>query len=169
LSHGLVTLILAISHPRDFRHVVLISDDIYFPFRDKTRYEKSVCLLLLLYIVFFCLEKKCDAYIRDNLKAPSLKLVMQWGRQLHLDPSTIKALSARIKLRHALGISPPPPVCHHFCINAQSLGPDPGHISNSKNWKRTTPRSFRSPYFAQGDIGKKNIPPTPPSCLFITF
>ena len=109
MSHGLVTLILAISHPRDFRHVVLISDDIYFPFRDKTRYEKSVCLLLLLlYIVFFCLEKKCDAYIRDNLKAPSLKLVMQWGRQLHMDPSTIKALSARIKLRHALGISQPP-------------------------------------------------------------
>jgi hypothetical protein len=111
-----------------------------------------------LYIVFFCLEKKCDAYIRDNLKAPSLKLVMQWGRQLHMDPSTIKALSARIKLRHALGISQPPPVCHHFCINAQSLGPDPGHLSNSKNWKRTTPRSFRSPYFAQGDIGKKNTP-----------
>ena len=53
---------------------------------------------------------------------------------------------------------PTPPVCHHFCINAQSLGPDPGHLSNSKNWKRTTPRSFRSPYFAQGDIGKKNIP-----------
>jgi len=50
-------------------------------------------------------------------------------------------------------IPPHPPVCHHFCINAQSLGPDPGHLSNSKNWKRTTPRSFRSPYFAQGDIG----------------
>jgi len=32
-------------------------------------------------------------------------------------------------------------------------GPDPGHISNSHMWKKTTPSSFRSPFFAQGDIG----------------
>jgi hypothetical protein len=138
------------------------------PSADQTKLGMKYAAATVVVVVvhcFFCLEKKCDAYIRDNLKAPSLKLVMQWGRQLHMDPSTIKDLSARIKLRHALGKSPPP-VCHHFVsTHAQSLGPDPGHLSNSKNWKRTTPRSFRSPSFAQGDIGKK----TSHLLSFITF
>jgi hypothetical protein len=32
-------------------------------------------------------------------------------------------------------------------------GPDPGFLSYTKKWKKTTPRSFQSPYYAQGDIG----------------
>jgi hypothetical protein len=35
-------------------------------------------------------------------------------------------------------------------------GPDPGFLSHTKNWKKTTPRSFQSPYYAQGDIGNLN-------------
>jgi hypothetical protein len=33
------------------------------------------------------------------------------------------------------------------------LGPDPGHISNSKSWKKITPKSQSSPFISQGDIG----------------
>jgi len=40
------------------------------------------------------------------------------------------------------------------------LGPDPGQLSNTPMWKKTTPASFRSPFFAQGDIG------TPPPLYF---
>ena len=43
-------------------------------------------------------------------------------------------------------------------------GPDPGHISNSINWKKTTPSVFRSPFMAQGDIGNAFFFP-----LFIFF
>jgi hypothetical protein len=37
-------------------------------------------------------------------------------------------------------------------------GPDPGFLSHTKKWKKTTPRSFQSPYYAQGDIG--NVEPS---------
>lgn len=33
------------------------------------------------------------------------------------------------------------------------LGPDSGVLTGSKKWKATTPTSFKSPYFAQGDLG----------------
>lgn len=41
--------------------------------------------------------------MQDNLKAPPWKLVMQWGRQFHMDRSTIKSVSDTLKLRHSLG------------------------------------------------------------------
>jgi hypothetical protein len=83
------------------------------------------------------LEKQCLSYIQDNLKAPPQSLVFKWGKKLNLDYQEIKQINDRIHLR-------------------ANLGPDPGFLSNTKNWKRTTPRSFRSPYYAQGDIGNRN-------------
>jgi hypothetical protein len=58
---------------------------------------------------FFCAEKKCNVYMRDNLRAPPWKLVLQWGRQLAMDPTEIKSVSDKLSLRHALGKKPPPP------------------------------------------------------------
>jgi hypothetical protein len=82
------------------------------------------------------LEKQCLSYIRDNLKAPPQSLVIRWGKKLGLDLQEIKHINDRLHLR-------------------AHLGPDPGFLSNTKNWKKTTPQSFRSPYYAQGDIGNK--------------
>jgi hypothetical protein len=83
------------------------------------------------------LEKKCLSYIRDNLKAPPQSVVTRWGKKLGLDSQEIKQINDRVHLR-------------------AHLGPDPGFLSNTKNWKKTTPRSFRSPYYVQGDIGNEN-------------
>ena len=102
-----------------------------------------------------CAEKKCKVYMKDNLRAPPWKLVLQWGRQLAMDTSEIKKVSDTLSLRHAIGkIIPlfffsrnPPYKIYTF------PGPDPGHLSNSRLWKKTTPAAFRSPFFAQGDIG----------------
>jgi len=47
--------------------------------------------------------------MRDNLRAPPWKLVLQWGRQLAMDPTEIKSVSDKLSLRHALGKKPPPP------------------------------------------------------------
>jgi hypothetical protein len=100
------------------------------------------------------LEKKCLAYIRENLKAPPHSVVIRWGKKLGLEPPEIKKINDRLHLR-------------------AHLGPDPGFLSNTKNWKKTTPRSFRSPYYAQGDIGNifSNIyiffPFPPPSPDFV--
>jgi hypothetical protein len=33
------------------------------------------------------------------------------------------------------------------------LGPESGMLSNTKRWKRVTPKSQYSPYICQGDIG----------------
>jgi hypothetical protein len=33
------------------------------------------------------------------------------------------------------------------------LGPEPGVLSNTKQWKKTTPKSFASPFIVQGDVG----------------
>ncbi len=46
-------------------------------------------------------------------------------------------------------------------------GPDPGFLSHTKKWKKTTPRSFQSPYYAQGDIG--NVKPSKKFFLFIVL
>ena len=40
-----------------------------------------------------------------------------------------------------------------FFYTKNYLGPDSGVLSNTKKWKKTTPRSFYSPFFVQGDIG----------------
>ena len=50
-----------------------------------------------------CAEKKCKVYMRDNLRAPPWKLVLQWGRQLAMDTSEIKKVSDTLSLRHAIG------------------------------------------------------------------
>jgi hypothetical protein len=102
---------------------------------------------------FFCAEKKCNVYMRDNLRAPPWKLVLQWGRQLAMDPTEIKSVSDKLSLRHALGKKPPPPPPSNHIFIIFFPGPDPGQFSNSRMWKKTTPASFRSPFFAQGDIG----------------
>ena len=41
--------------------------------------------------------------MRDNLRAPPWKLVLQWGRQLHMNTTAIKDVSEKLSLRHALG------------------------------------------------------------------
>ncbi len=33
------------------------------------------------------------------------------------------------------------------------LGPDIGYINNTKQWQKTTPQSFSSPFYCQADIG----------------
>jgi hypothetical protein len=93
-------------------------------------------------------------YMRDNLRAPPWKLVLQWGRQLAMATAEIKDVSDKLSLRHALGLEiPPPPFLKPYKECIFFAGPDPGQLSNSKLWKKTTPASFRSPFFAQGDIG----------------
>jgi hypothetical protein len=49
--------------------------------------------------------------MQENLRAPSWKLVLQWGRQLLMNPTDIMNVSEKLQLRHALGkkITPPPP------------------------------------------------------------
>jgi hypothetical protein len=56
-----------------------------------------------------CTEKKCNMYMRDNLRAPPWKLVLQWGRQLAMATAEIKDVSDKLSLRHALGLEIPPP------------------------------------------------------------
>jgi len=41
-------------------------------------------------------------------------------------------------------------VVNLFCF---FLGSESGALSNSKNWKRITPHSLKSPFYVQGDIG----------------
>ena len=45
--------------------------------------------------------------MKDNLRAPPWKLVLQWGRQLAMDTSEIKKVSDTLSLRHALGKNSP--------------------------------------------------------------
>lgn len=42
-------------------------------------------------------------------------------------------------------------------MGKSNLGPDVGVLSNSKNWKSITPSSFRSPFYVQADLGKKQL------------
>jgi|LakMenE18May11ns_1017337.scaffolds.fasta_scaffold14595_1 hypothetical protein len=42
--------------------------------------------------------------MRDNLRVPSWKLVLQWGRNLNMDRASIKSVSDGLSLRHKLGI-----------------------------------------------------------------
>ena len=46
--------------------------------------------------------------MRENLRAPPWKLVLQWGRQLRMYPTDIMNVSEKLQLRHALGKTPPP-------------------------------------------------------------
>lgn len=55
---------------------------------------------------FFALEKKCQEYMRENLRAPSKKLVLQWGRRLNLTYDEINAVSSKLSLRQQLGNNP---------------------------------------------------------------
>jgi hypothetical protein len=41
--------------------------------------------------------------MRENLRAPPWKTVLQWGRQLRMDLTDIQTVSERLSLRHALG------------------------------------------------------------------
>jgi hypothetical protein len=41
--------------------------------------------------------------MRENLRAPPWKTVLQWGRQLRMNPTDIQTVSDRLSLRHALG------------------------------------------------------------------
>ncbi len=48
-------------------------------------------------------EKKCNEYIRDNLRAPSREIVYRWGKQLKISRPEVKSISDRLWLRHRLG------------------------------------------------------------------
>lgn len=52
---------------------------------------------------YFCAEKKCHLYMRENLRVPTWKLMLQWGRQLSMKKPDIQHVSDRLSLRHALG------------------------------------------------------------------
>ena len=41
--------------------------------------------------------------MRENLRAPPWKTVLQSGRQLRMNPTDIQTVSDRLSLRHALG------------------------------------------------------------------
>ena len=41
--------------------------------------------------------------MQENLRAPPWKTVLQWGRQLRMNPTDIQTVSDRLSLRHALG------------------------------------------------------------------
>lgn len=61
--------------------------------------QHSVCYFTLL----LCLEKRCIEFIRQNLRAPPISLVQQWGRKLKLPPRDIQDINSRIILRGQLG------------------------------------------------------------------
>jgi hypothetical protein len=72
--------------------------------------------------------------MRQNLRAPPISTVLTWGKKMGLTRQESEKVSDKLRLRH-------------------QLAPDIGILSNSKNFKKITPKSHSSPYFAQGDIG----------------
>lgn len=62
--------------------------------------QHSVCAILHCCL---CLEKRCIEFIRQNLRAPPISLVQQWGRKLKLPPRDIQDINSRIILRGQLG------------------------------------------------------------------
>jgi hypothetical protein len=50
------------------------------------------------------LEKKCQVYIQNNLRAPPIALVKKWGKQLKFSAEEIQNVNENIQLRHQLGI-----------------------------------------------------------------
>ena len=108
---------------------------------------------------FFCSEKKCQDYIKHHLRAPTRAQVVGWARQFKFPAADIDRFNESILLRHELGKKTnglaltsrffyPPPFF---------LGPDVGSLSNTKRWKKSTMASYRSPFFVQADVGKKNF------------
>lgn len=94
-------------------------------------------------------------YVKENLRAPPHRQVLEWAKTLKVDPSEARLISDRTPYRHQLGTHPPPPplqikvlLCVFFLI-----GPGSGAMSHSKKWRETLPTSFTSPFFAQGDLG----------------
>lgn len=61
-----------------------------------------VCVCAILHCCL-CLEKRCIEFIRQNLRAPPISLVQQWGRKLKLPPRDIQDINSRIILRGQLG------------------------------------------------------------------
>lgn len=53
------------------------------------------------FIFYFPLEQKIKEFIKNNLRAPPLSLVQQWGK--HLSAEQIQTVNDRIKLRGQLG------------------------------------------------------------------
>ncbi len=47
--------------------------------------------------------RKCNEYIRDNLRVPSREIVYRWGKQLKINRPEVKSISDRLWLRHRLG------------------------------------------------------------------
>ncbi len=45
------------------------------------------------------LEKKCNEYIRNRLRAPPIPLVKKWGRQLKMKSADIDKISGEIARR----------------------------------------------------------------------
>jgi hypothetical protein len=72
----------------------------------------------------------------QNLRAPPISTVLSWGKKLGLTHQESEKVSDKLRLRH-------------------QLAPDIG--TNSKRVKKITPKSHASPYFSQGDLGKKPI------------
>jgi hypothetical protein len=48
-------------------------------------------------------EKKCNDYIKNNLRAPSISLVKKWGKKLKLSDEEIKEVNSKLLIRHQLG------------------------------------------------------------------
>jgi hypothetical protein len=49
------------------------------------------------------LKNRCTTFIKQNLRAPPIPLVMKWGKTLKIKKTDIQAVSDGLQIRHQLG------------------------------------------------------------------
>jgi len=64
--------------------------------------KPTVCVVFTHFLHIY-IERKCNEYIRDNLRVPSREIVYRWGKQLKINRPEVKSISDRLWLRHRLG------------------------------------------------------------------
>lgn len=103
---------------------------------------------------FFCIEKRIVNYCKENIRAPSLHQVVQWGKKLGINPADVRAVSDRVPYRHALGKSASLPdliinfflACPFF--PAKDRARAPCQILNGG--KKLCPPAFEAPLWPRG-------------------
>lgn len=63
-----------------------------------------IFVIILIYAYILNSEKKVEAYVKNNLRAPPLVLVKKWGKDLSAEE--IQTVNDRIKWRGQLGKTP---------------------------------------------------------------
>jgi len=48
-------------------------------------------------------EKKCQAYIKEHLRAPPSVLIKKWGKQLKIPAADVTQLDQQLLIRYKLG------------------------------------------------------------------